>query len=152
METGYDSLVRLPGIGISVADALFEKGFLSAEELASANVADLTSIRGIGEEKAVQLIESAKLAVQTSDQGTSTKPESTSPDKFISDESIPDESIPDESIPDESKSAEVSAPKTDNIKPSGQSPPAKEEKAESDDNLNDKQMTDKPEGKEQQDN
>jgi N utilization substance protein A len=157
METGYDSLVRLPGIGISVADALFEKGFLSAEELASANMADLTSIRGIGEEKAVQLIESAKLAVQTSGQGTSTKPESTSPDKFISDESIPDESIPDESIPDESipdesKSAEVSAPKTDNIKPSGQSPPAKEEKAESDDNLNDKQMTDKPEGKEQQDN
>jgi len=137
MQTGYNSLVQLPGIGISVADALFEKGFLSAEELASASVADLTSIRGIGEEKATKLIESAKLTVQAGDQGTSTKPELTSPG---------------ESIPDDSKFVEVSAPKTDNMEPSRQAPPTKEEKTEPDDNLNDKLKTDTPEGKEQEDN
>jgi N utilization substance protein A len=134
MQTGYDSLVQLPGIGISVADALFEKGFLSAEELASANVADLTSIRGIGEEKAVKLIESAKLAVQAGEKETSTKRISISPDK---------------SVPDDLESVEVSAPKADNMEQSGESSFHINEKAEHDDeNLNDQQMTDKPEGKE----
>lgn len=59
MKTGYDSLVELPGVGISMADALYEKGFFSAEELSQAEVEDLVTIRGIGDEKAAQLIESA---------------------------------------------------------------------------------------------
>ncbi len=60
MQDGYDSLVSLPGIGISLADALYEKGFYSAEELCKASVADLVQIRGIAEEKARKLIETAK--------------------------------------------------------------------------------------------
>ncbi len=60
MKDGYDSLVSLPGIGISLADALYEKGFYSAEELSNALIADLIQIRGIGEEKATKLIETAK--------------------------------------------------------------------------------------------
>ncbi len=67
MQTGYDALVQLPGIGISVADSLFEKGYLSVEDLSLASVEDLTSIRGIGEEKALKLISSAKLALQNSE-------------------------------------------------------------------------------------
>jgi len=59
MKNGYDSLVELPGVGISMADALYEKGFFSAEELSHAEIEDLITIRGIGNEKAVQLIESA---------------------------------------------------------------------------------------------
>ncbi|MBW2538093.1 MAG: transcription termination factor NusA [Deltaproteobacteria bacterium] len=59
MKDGYDSLVKLPGIGISLADALYEKGFFSAEELSTASVQDLTQIRGIAEEKALKIIESA---------------------------------------------------------------------------------------------
>lgn len=59
MKSGYDSLVDLPGVGISMADALYEKGFFSAEELSQADIEDLVTIRGIGQEKAVQLIESA---------------------------------------------------------------------------------------------
>jgi N utilization substance protein A len=59
MKSGYDSLVELPGVGISMADALYEKGFFSAEELSQADIEDLVTIRGIGQEKAVQLIESA---------------------------------------------------------------------------------------------
>jgi N utilization substance protein A len=60
MQDGYDSLVSLPGIGISLADALYEKGFYSAEELSGASTEDLIQIRGIGEEKAAQLIATAK--------------------------------------------------------------------------------------------
>jgi N utilization substance protein A len=42
-----------------LADALYEKGFFSAEELSMASVEDLIQIRGIAEEKALKIIESA---------------------------------------------------------------------------------------------
>jgi len=64
MKDGYDSLVNLPGVGISMADALYEKGFFSDEELSIATVEDLIQIRGIGEEKALKLIEVAKDAIE----------------------------------------------------------------------------------------
>jgi N utilization substance protein A len=62
MQTGYDSLVALPGVGISLADALYESGFYSVEEVAHANIEDLIQIRGIGEEKAAKLLEAAQSA------------------------------------------------------------------------------------------
>ncbi len=63
MQTGYDSLVALAGVGVSLADALYESGFYSAEEVSRATIEDLTQIRGIGEEKAAKLLEAARLAV-----------------------------------------------------------------------------------------
>ena len=60
MQYGYDSLISLPDVGISLADALYEKGFFSADELGKASVEDLLQIRDISEEKALQLIEAAK--------------------------------------------------------------------------------------------
>jgi N utilization substance protein A len=68
MQDGYDSLVSLPGIGISMADSLYEKGFFSAEELGNSSIEDLIQIRGIAEEKAIQLIESAKKYVASRDE------------------------------------------------------------------------------------
>ena len=64
MQSGYDSLVALPGIGISMADALYESGFYSAEEVSNAGAEDLIQVRGIGEEKARKLIAAAQAAVQ----------------------------------------------------------------------------------------
>lgn len=63
MQSGYDSLVALPGVGISLADALYSEGFYSAEEVGNAAPEHLIQIRGIGEEKARKLIEAAKAAV-----------------------------------------------------------------------------------------
>src|SRR5210317_314660 len=63
MQTGYDSLVALPGVGIGLADALYESGFYSAEEISQATIEDLIQIRGIGEDKADKLLESARNAV-----------------------------------------------------------------------------------------
>ena len=60
MREGYDSLVALPGIGISLADALYEKGFYSAEELSKASIEDLIQIRGVAKGKAKKLIEASK--------------------------------------------------------------------------------------------
>jgi N utilization substance protein A len=64
MQEGYDSLIALPGVGISLADALYEKGFYSSGELTRASVEDLIQIRGIGEGKARKLIDTAQRAVE----------------------------------------------------------------------------------------
>ncbi len=73
MKSGYDSLVALPGVGISLADSLFEKGLYSAEELVKVSVDDLTQIRGIGEEKAALLIESAGIYLAEAKQAAKKK-------------------------------------------------------------------------------
>jgi N utilization substance protein A len=64
MQSGYNSLMALPGVGISLADALYEKGFYSAEEIGKASVEDLVQIRGIDEPLALSLIEAAKTAAE----------------------------------------------------------------------------------------
>lgn len=68
MKKGYDSLVQISGVGASMADALVEKGLYSAEDLANAAIEDLTEVRGIGDEKAKQIIASAQEWVDTAPQ------------------------------------------------------------------------------------
>lgn len=61
MKSGYDSLVALTGMSISMADTLYEKGYFSAEELSNAVPEDLIQIRDVETiEKAEKLIETAK--------------------------------------------------------------------------------------------
>jgi N utilization substance protein A len=164
MQTGYESLVQLPGIGINVADALFEKGFLSVEDLASAGVEDLTSIRGIGEEKAAKLIDSAKLAMQTGDREPQTETESVSLDESMSDVSEPGNAsvetskseidIPDVNTPEidtpEIDTPEIDTPEIDTIDTSKQVPPVVIEKTEPDENLDEKPIVDDSEGEGQE--
>ena len=64
MKSGYDSLMALQGVGIGLADALYEAGFYSAEEISKAGKEDLIQVRGIGEQKAVELIALAVQAVE----------------------------------------------------------------------------------------
>ena len=60
LKRGYESLVEIPGVGTGLADAFFEKGIYSAEELAESSVEELIEIRGIGQDKAVALIDNAR--------------------------------------------------------------------------------------------
>jgi N utilization substance protein A len=46
MRSSYDALMSLPGVGASTADALYEQGFYSIEELANASVEELVQIKG----------------------------------------------------------------------------------------------------------
>jgi transcription termination/antitermination protein NusA len=64
MQSGYNSLMALPGVGISLADALYEKGFYSADEIAKASREDLLQIRGVDETMADSLIEAAQTAAE----------------------------------------------------------------------------------------
>jgi N utilization substance protein A len=75
MQDGYDSLVSLPDVGISLADALYEKGFFSADELSKASVEDLIQIRDITEEKAIQLIEASEAYLLSRNQADETSKE-----------------------------------------------------------------------------
>ncbi|MBW1845638.1 MAG: transcription termination/antitermination protein NusA [Deltaproteobacteria bacterium] len=59
MKSGYESLLNLPGVGKSMADALYEKGFFSVEEISTASVEDLLQVKGVGEGTAEKLIEMA---------------------------------------------------------------------------------------------
>jgi N utilization substance protein A len=77
MQSGYDSLVALPGVGISMADALYELGFYSAEEVSNASPEDLIQVRGIGEEKARKLITAAQAAVQAAAETEELQPDHT---------------------------------------------------------------------------
>jgi N utilization substance protein A len=65
MKSGYESLVQISGVGAAMADAVFEKGVYSAQELATAEIEELVQIRGIGEEKARQIVESARQWIET---------------------------------------------------------------------------------------
>jgi N utilization substance protein A len=62
MRDGYDSLVAVPGISISLADTLYEMGFFSAEELSKASVEDLAQVRELDPENAAELIRNAAAA------------------------------------------------------------------------------------------
>jgi N utilization substance protein A len=64
MQSGYNSLMALPGVSISLADALYEKGFYSAEEIGKASVEDLLQVRGINEEAALSLIAAGQVAAE----------------------------------------------------------------------------------------
>jgi N utilization substance protein A len=80
MQVGYDSLLALPGLSISLADALYEKGFYSADEIARCEVEDLLTVRGLDEETALQLIGAARdavLAAQEAEEATGEEDDAT---------------------------------------------------------------------------
>ncbi|MBI5843580.1 MAG: transcription termination/antitermination protein NusA [Deltaproteobacteria bacterium] len=59
MQDGYNSLLALPDVSVTLADALYEKGFYSLEELAKASIDDLLTIKGMDREKVDALMEAA---------------------------------------------------------------------------------------------
>ena len=113
MQIGYDSLVALTGVGIGLADALYESGFYSAEEISQATIEDLIQIRGIGEEKAEKLLEAARNAIAQSeeDSGAETTAE-TEANNEPGEEEIAPQTAEDETK--ENTDAEISAETEEN--------------------------------------
>lgn len=60
LKEGYQSLIRLPGVGESMVDVLMEAGFGSAGDIANADLSQLAVLEGLDEERAVRLQEAAK--------------------------------------------------------------------------------------------
>jgi len=59
LKDGYKSLLDLPGVGAKRATDLHDEGFRSVEDVAGATVEDLTTVQGMGNERAKKLIEDA---------------------------------------------------------------------------------------------
>ncbi len=109
MKSGYDSLVALPGVGISMADALYEEGFYSAEEVSKASVDHLIQIRGIGEEKAKKLIEGAIEYVET--QQAAAEADDETADETAAETEV--EAAEDTAAADTDEAADTEQPQTD---------------------------------------
>jgi N utilization substance protein A len=144
MQDGYDSLVSLPDLGISLADALYEKGFFSAYELSEASVEDLTQIRDITEEKAIQLIEAGKEYILSKDQADET-----------SKEAIPEKEDEHSEISDVSDSFKASENQTGSdedheISDVSDSPKASEDQTGSDEDHEISDVSDSPKASEDQ--
>jgi N utilization substance protein A len=144
MQTGYDSLVALPGVGIGLADALYESGFYSAEEVASAAIEDLTQIRGIGEEKAVKLLEAAKIraAENSAETDGDSAAEPATEDDEAAAETVDDDEAAASATEDDEAAAETVA--DDEADASA----TEDETAEPEDSPRPAQPSDKPESKE----
>ncbi len=127
MQTGYDSLVALPGVGVSLADALYESGFYSAEEIASAGLEDLMQIRGIGEEKAVKLMEAARKAAAATGGAASAAEE----DSTVAEAAEQDDSTPPAA--EEDSTAAEAAEQDDSTPPAAEEDSTAAEAAEQDD-------------------
>jgi N utilization substance protein A len=64
LKDGYQSLLRLPGVGEVTADLIFEAGYGSARDLLEVDPEQLAMIEGLGPEKAQQVWEAAKIYVE----------------------------------------------------------------------------------------
>jgi transcription termination/antitermination protein NusA len=84
MKKGYDSLVAMPGMAVGMADALYESGFYSADELSRCAVDDLMQVRGMTEEKALELIDAAQAYLEEKDRLDRAEDERQAGDKELS--------------------------------------------------------------------
>lgn len=57
-------LTQLPGVGVKMANSLGKAGFITVEDIAKAKTEDLLKISGLGETKAVQIINKAKEIIE----------------------------------------------------------------------------------------
>jgi N utilization substance protein A len=69
VKAGYNELLSLPGVTMAIADALHEKGFFTAKEVAEASPDELALVRGVGKGKAQGLIDAAKSILAGNDSG-----------------------------------------------------------------------------------
>ncbi|MBU8849746.1 MAG: transcription termination factor NusA [Desulfobacterales bacterium] len=64
VKEGYDSLMKLTGVGLSKAEVLFKGGYSSLVDISEAVVEDIVSISNFSESKAEKMIEEAKVILE----------------------------------------------------------------------------------------
>lgn len=94
MQDGYNSLLALPDVTVTLADALYEKGFYSLEELSKASTDDLLTIKGMDQEKVDALMEAAGRYLSEN------PPSPEDPQDDAPEEGVPEEGTPEEDAPE----------------------------------------------------
>ncbi|MBU2454142.1 MAG: transcription termination factor NusA [Proteobacteria bacterium] len=64
VKQGYDSLMKLTGVGLSLAEVLFKSGYASVLDISEADVEDIVSITDMEESKAQEMIAEAKILLE----------------------------------------------------------------------------------------
>ncbi|MCP3874934.1 MAG: transcription termination factor NusA, partial [Desulfobacteraceae bacterium] len=64
VKQGYDSLMKLAGVGLSVAEVLFKSGYSSLLDISEADIEDLVSIVNLDESEARGMREEAKALLE----------------------------------------------------------------------------------------
>jgi transcription termination/antitermination protein NusA len=67
LKDSYNSLLSLEGVGEAIATELYQEGYRSIEDVASANLSELANVEGLNEKDAAQLIATAKEYLQDAD-------------------------------------------------------------------------------------
>ncbi len=73
LKDGYQSLLDLPGVGAKRATDLYDEGFRSVEDIASASVDDFVPVQGMGNERAQKLIDDAIAYISKKGAGVETE-------------------------------------------------------------------------------
>ncbi|MCW7755178.1 transcription termination factor NusA [Desulfobotulus sp. H1] len=60
MKEGYATLMKIPGVGMTLAEALYSEGFTSPQDVADATIEDLLQVEGMDAETAEAIIEAAQ--------------------------------------------------------------------------------------------
>ncbi len=77
LKEAYNSLLSLDGIGEATATNLYQGGFRSVEDVAKSNIEELIQVKGISDEKAKKLIESAARYIESREIDKDTEEEPT---------------------------------------------------------------------------
>jgi N utilization substance protein A len=64
LKDTYTSLLSIEGVGDATAMSLYNEGFRSVSDLAGTSVEEISQIKGIDSEKAMKIIESAKMLLE----------------------------------------------------------------------------------------
>lgn len=65
LKEGYDSLMKLEGVGLTLAEGLFKAGYASVRDISEGDVEDIVSISGLEESRVMEMIEEAKVILKT---------------------------------------------------------------------------------------
>ncbi len=70
VKAGYDNLMRLTGVGLSMAEVLFKAGYASLYDIVEAPVEDIAGLMGIQPEDAMLVIQEAGQILETDQLGS----------------------------------------------------------------------------------
>ncbi len=64
VKEGYDSLMKLEGVGLAMAENLFKGGYSSLLDISEASIEDIVSISDLVEEQAQEMIDESKIILE----------------------------------------------------------------------------------------
>jgi len=96
VKKGYNELLSLPGVTMAMADALHERGFFTAKDVADTSPDELALVKGVGKTKAQELIDAAReYRPEPADQtGPDSDDNSPADDGLPADQVLPPEDAP----------------------------------------------------------